>query len=105
AVGEHALRALLYRLGEQAFVDRMVLAWSRAKATAADPEWHHALTLPQRWPKPVFPLRAADLIARGLARGPGLGKALAAAEAAWIAADFPREESILAAIADAAANS
>jgi poly(A) polymerase len=104
ALGEQALRALLYRLGEQAFVDRMMLAWSRAKATAADPEWQRALTLPRRWPRPAFPLRAADLIARGLARGPALGKALAAAEEAWIAADFPREESILATIADAAAS-
>jgi poly(A) polymerase len=105
ALGEHAMRALLYRLGEQAFVDRMMLAWSRAPTAVADSEWHRAITLPQRWPRPAFPLRAADLIARGVARGPGLGKALAAAEEAWIAADFPPEESILAAIADAAASS
>ena len=105
AADEHALRALLYRLGEQRFVDRMTLAWSRAQADAADPAWHRALTLPQRWKPPTFPLKAADLIARGVAKGPALGDALAAAEAAWVAADFPREAAALAAIADAAARS
>ena len=105
AAGEHALRALLYRLGEQRFGDRVALAWSRAQAGAADPAWHRALTLPQRWKPPTFPLKAADLIARGVAKGPALGHALAAAEAAWVAADFPREAAALAAIADAAARS
>ena len=105
AAGEHARRALLYRLGEQRFGDRVALAWSRAQAGAADPAWHRALTLPQRWKPPTFPLKAADLIARGVTKGPGLGDALAAAEAAWVAADFPGEAAALAAIADAAARS
>jgi poly(A) polymerase len=105
AAGEHAKRALLYRLGEQRFGDRVALAWSRAQASAADPAWHRALTLPQRWKPPTFPLKAADLIARGVAKGPALGDALAAAEAAWVAADFPGEAAALAAIADAAARS
>jgi poly(A) polymerase len=105
AAGEHALRALLYQFGEQRFGDRVALAWSRAQASPADPAWHRALTLPQRWKPPTFPLKAADLIARGVAKGPALGNALAAAEAAWVAADFPREAAALAAIADAAARS
>jgi poly(A) polymerase len=105
AAGERALRALLYQFGEQRFGDRVALAWSRAQASPADPAWHRALTLPQRWKPPTFPLKAADLIARGVAKGPALGNALAAAEAAWVAADFPREAAALAAIADAAARS
>jgi poly(A) polymerase len=102
---EHALRALLYRLGEQGFGDRVALAWSRAQSSATDPAWRHALTLPRRWMPPTFPLRAADLIARGVAKGPALGAALAAAEAAWVAADFPSEAATLSTIADAAARS
>src|SRR5262249_44021848 len=102
---ERALRALLYRLGEQRFVDRMMLAWSRTPADASDPVWHRAVTLPQRWQPPTFPLKAADLMVRGVTRGPALGRALAAAEEAWVAADFPREASTLAAIADAAIGS
>ena len=102
---ERALRALLYRLGEQRFVDRMTLAWSRTPADASDPVWRRAVTLPRRWQPPTFPLKAADLIVRGVAKGPALGRAMAAAEEAWVAADFPREASTIAAIADAAVGS
>jgi len=41
-------------------------------------------------------------MARGVEKGPALGAAMRAAEAAWIAADFPSEGPTLAAIADAA---
>jgi poly(A) polymerase len=57
-------------------------------------------SLPQRWTAPVFPLRAADFVRRGVAEGPPLGVALRAAEAAWIAADFPSDRAALEAIAD-----
>ncbi len=60
-------------------------------------------TLPQRWPVPSFPIKAADLMERGVARGPALGAALSAAEAAWIEAGFPDDKARLGAIADAAA--
>jgi poly(A) polymerase len=105
AADERALRTLLYRLGEQGFVDRITLAWSRTARDASDPFWRRAVTLPQRWEPPTFPLKAADLITRGLAKGPELGRALAAAEDAWVAADFPHEAETIAAIADAAAGS
>ena len=39
---------------------------------------------------------------RGVEKGPKLGKALAAAEAAWIAADFPEDVAGLQKIADGA---
>jgi hypothetical protein len=39
---------------------------------------------------------------RGVTHGPALGKALAAAEAGWIAGDFPDDPETLSAIADAA---
>ena len=99
----HRPRTLLYRLGPERFVDRVLLAWSRADEGVADGRWRALATLPERWTAPVFPLRAADFLARGLAKGPGLGVALRAAEAAWIAADFPADAAALAAIADAAA--
>ena len=103
ALGERAARALLYRLGPERYIDRMLVAWARWwEADAADPTWRDLATLPRRWTAPVFPLKAADFIARGVAKGPALGRALAAAEAAWIEADFPRDKSALAAITDAA---
>ncbi len=103
AFGEPALRALLYRLGPQAFTDHALLGWARSRATAHDAEWRALATLPQRWTAPVFPLKAADFIQRGVDKGPALGEALRAAEAAWIAAGFPHDQTKLGEIADAAA--
>ncbi len=100
ASGDQAAHALLYRVGPQSFADRVMLAWSRSAAGAADRAWHDLANLPQRWTAPVFPLKAADFTRRGIAAGPALGAALRAAEAAWIAADFPGERGALDAIAD-----
>jgi poly(A) polymerase len=103
AAGERAARALLYRLGPERYIDRMLAAWSRSwEEGAADTIWRELATLPRRWNAPVFPLKAADFIARGVAKGPALGRALAAAEGAWIDADFPNDKSALTAIAEAA---
>ena len=96
-------RAMLYRLGRTHFIDRVCLAWSRAGLGAADPRWHELARLPERWSAPEFPLKSADLVKRGVPKGPALGAALRAAEAVWIAADFPTAAADIAAIADAAA--
>jgi poly(A) polymerase len=104
APGDEAeARALLYRLGPERFTDRVLLAWARSEAGAADGAWHAMATLPQRWTAPAFPIRAAHLMARGVERGRGLGAALAAAEQAWIAQGFPRDKAALAAIVEQAA--
>ena len=60
------------------------------------------MALPEHWAVPVFPLKAADFIARGVEKGPALGAALHAAEEAWIAAGFPSDAMALDAIAIAA---
>jgi poly(A) polymerase len=97
---QHA-RVLLYRLGRDRFVDRVLLAWSRSPEGVTDESWPALASLPARWSAPTFPLRAADFIKRGLPKGPRLGAALAAAEEAWTAADFPLDAAALSAIADA----
>ena len=93
--GEKAAKALLYRLRPQQFTDRVLLGWARSQATAHDADWHALATLPQRWTAPAFPLKAADFMKRGVAQGPALGAAIAAAEQAWIAAGFPDDQSAL----------
>jgi poly(A) polymerase len=105
AAGRQAAHALLYRLGAQSFTDLVLIAWSRSAAGVADRDWHELAGLPQHWTAPVFPLKAADFIQRGLAAGPALGAALRSAEDAWIAADFPADRAALNAIADAALRS
>jgi poly(A) polymerase len=100
---DKASRSLLYRLGPERYIDRALIAWARSPATAHDTAWRALVALPERWAAPVFPLKAADFIKRGLAPGPSLGATLHEAEEAWIAADFPADEAAIAAIADAAA--
>jgi tRNA nucleotidyltransferase/poly(A) polymerase len=100
--GEAAARVWLYRLGPRHFPDRVLLAWARAAAKPGDDAWRRLATLPQRWTAPAFPLKAADFMQRGVAKGPALGAALRAAEEAWIAADFPDDARALEIIAAAA---
>jgi poly(A) polymerase len=102
AFGEPAARALLYRLGPEQFTDHALLGWARSNASSNNADWYTLATLPARWTAPVFPLKAADFIKRGVEKGPALGAALAAAETAWIAAGFPGDAAALDAIADSA---
>jgi poly(A) polymerase len=103
SIDMHNERVLIYRLGPDKFLDRVLLAWSRVWSEGvADDRWHDLVLLPDRWTAPVFPLKAADFVARGVAKGPALGAALRAAEHAWIAEDFPMDAAALAKIAAAA---
>jgi poly(A) polymerase len=99
---EATARRRLYRLGEERYRDRLMLAWARAGGDRDSASWRELATLPQRWSAPKFPLKAADFVARGVAEGPMLGQVLARAEDAWLAADFPLDEAALKAIADQA---
>jgi len=97
---EMRARQRLYRLGEEQYRDRLMLAWARAGESFEAAYWREFANLPQRWTAPKFPLRAADFISRGIAEGPALGHVLTLAEDAWLAADFPLAPAALAAIAD-----
>jgi poly(A) polymerase len=99
---EGAGRALLYRLGRERFVDRVLLAWTRSPEGVAEPSWRVLVMLPERWSAPTFPLKAADFMARGVPKGPRLGAVLRSAEQAWIAAGFPDDAAALAAITEQA---
>jgi tRNA nucleotidyltransferase/poly(A) polymerase len=101
---ERGARALLYRLGAEAYLDRVLLAFSRAQDPADDATWRALAVFPQRWSVPKFPVAAADFVAHGIAKGPGLGVALRKAEEAWIGADFPLVPSEIAEIVRSAAS-
>ncbi len=102
-LGEAGARVLLYRLGPGRYVDRVLVAWTRAPQGAADPAWRALAALPARWTAPRFPLKSAELIARGIPKGRALGAALRDAEEAWIAAGFPQDEGALDRLANDAA--
>jgi poly(A) polymerase len=99
---EVTARRRLYRLGAERYRDRLMLAWARAGGDTPSAPWRELATLPERWSAPKFPSSAADCIGRGIAEGPALGRVLALAEDAWLAADFPLDEPALEAIADQA---
>ncbi|MDP3076268.1 CCA tRNA nucleotidyltransferase [Bradyrhizobium sp.] len=99
---EAIARRRLYRLGEDRYRDRLMLAWARAGRGVDPLPWRELATLPARWRAPKFPLKAADFIARGIAQGPLLGQVLALAEDGWLAANFPLEDSAVQAVADQA---
>jgi poly(A) polymerase len=99
---EATARRRLYRLGEEAYRDRLMLAWARAGSHADPKPWRELVLLPERWTPPKFPLKAADFIARGIVEGPVLGQVITLAEDAWLAADFPLDAATIAAIADQA---
>jgi poly(A) polymerase len=102
-LAEAGARVLLYRLGPVRYVDRVLIAWTRAPQGVADSAWLALAALPARWSPPRFPLKSADLIAHGVAKGRALGKAMRDAEEAWVAAGFPQDEAALDRIANDAA--
>jgi poly(A) polymerase len=103
ALGEAGARELLYQLGPQRYLDRLLVAWVRAPQGASDPAWRALAALPTRWTAPRFPLKSADFVARGVTKGPALGTAVRGAEEAWVAAGFPQDKVALDRIADDAA--
>jgi poly(A) polymerase len=99
---EQAARVLLYRAGPARYVDRLLMAWAHSPAGARDEAWRALSALPERWSAPAFPIKAAELIARGVPHGPAVGIALRTAEEAWVVAGFPLDQAALAGIAAAA---
>jgi poly(A) polymerase len=97
---EKLARAFIYRFGADAFRDGEMLAWARSHASPDSPSewtlWRDRLELPDRWTTPVLPVRGSDLISRGLAEGPAVGRILRAFEDWWVAHDFPKSEQLLA---------
>ena len=91
---EASSKEALYRLGENDFRSRVLLAWAASGASTEDPHWRAIYRLPRNWEAPVFPLRGADLVEIGTAKGPKIGELLRQLEAEWIAGGFvaSREE-------------
>ncbi|MEJ2227245.1 MAG: CCA tRNA nucleotidyltransferase [Alphaproteobacteria bacterium] len=109
-MSEAQARQALYRLGAENWRDRVLIAWARSGDAVAGAEtgagkgaiadmWCALATLPDRWTPPEFPLKGADLLAAGMAKGPRVGEALRTAEAHWIASGFSlNQEELLKAV-------
>ena len=97
-MGQVARRAVIYRIGADAYRERVVLAFSRAHGKIEDAGWQELFALPVEWTPPKFPLAAKDFIERGVEKGPLLGSALSIAETSWIDSGFPDDIDVLRAI-------
>jgi poly(A) polymerase len=89
------LREMLFLCGSRAAADALALAFAESGAAPDDPAWIEAARYLDETPAPEFPIRGADLIARGLRPGRDLGEALKALQAAWIRAGFPKDPAVL----------
>ena len=81
---EPALRRLIYRFGRTAVEDAFYLLAAHLGEAPPDRLMRHLAAAPV----PVFPLKGADLVARGMAPGPEVGLRLKQIEADWIHHDF-----------------
>ncbi len=90
------LRALLFQRGARGAIDAASLAHAEGGAAAADPRWLSAYRFLADTPPPQLPFSGADLVARGVPPGRGVGAALKTLQANWIRAGFPREPETLA---------
>lgn len=69
-------RALAYRLGRDAALDRLLLAGANASPLID-------------WEIPTFPLKGGEIVARGVKAGPDVARILQAVETRWVAEHFP----------------
>jgi poly(A) polymerase len=82
------VRQEVYRLGVQAFCDRVMLSWAASDRPAATPQWRALLPMAKSWPRPTLPLSGEEVVAAGVPRGPLVGEVLREVEAWWVDNDF-----------------
>jgi poly(A) polymerase len=88
---EQSWRAVRYRLGEEVFLDALLL--DAAQGSWPDDRLVRACQLARNWQAPAFPVGGNDLLSLGFC-GPQVGEVLSRLKARWIASDFQagREE-------------
>ncbi len=87
-----AVRQAVWRLGADAFCDKVMLAWAGSDRPAAAVQWRALLPMARSWPRPAVPLTGAEVMAAGVPEGPLVGKVLAEVEAWWADNDFPADK-------------
>lgn len=83
-----SVRALVYRVGNETALDRLVLYALRANLDPESEALIMALRIARDWQAPKFPLTGADVLALGVKPGADVGWLLGAVEEWWIAGGF-----------------
>lgn len=85
------MRRTIYRIGNEAFRDRVMLAWADAGGAKAQ-QWRALTAHAQMWTPPKLPLTGDEVIAAGVPAGPKIGLVMREVEDWWIDADFPDDK-------------
>ncbi len=85
------MRRVIYKLGAEAFRDRVMLAWAGAGGEKAQ-AWRALMAHGQMWKPPKLPLSGDEVMAAGVPAGPKVGEVMREVEAWWIDADFPDDK-------------
>lgn len=85
------MRRAIYRIGNAAFRDRVMLSWASAGAAKAQ-AWRALIAHAQMWKPPKLPLSGEEVMAAGVPAGPKVGEVMREVEAWWIDADFPDDK-------------
>ena len=85
------LRTLLFAVGRESARDTLALAQAESEAPPSDAAFAAGDRFLADTAELKLPVGGADLIARGVAEGRQVGRALRAFQALWIAAGFPKE--------------
>jgi poly(A) polymerase len=85
------LLELVFHEGRRGAFDAIALLQAESGAGAEDARWREAFDFVEASEAPVFPLKAADLMRRGVAPGRELGAILKRLQADWIRSGFPSD--------------
>jgi poly(A) polymerase len=85
------MRRAIYKLGNEAFRDRVMLAWASAGNEKAQ-AWRALVAHGQMWKPPRMPLTGDEVMAAGVPAGPKVGAVMREVEDWWIDADFPDDK-------------
>lgn len=84
------MRRAIYRIGNEAFRDRVMLAWASAGDKAQ--QWRALVAHAQMWTAPKLPLSGDEVMAAGVPAGPMVGAVMREVEDWWVDADFPDDK-------------
>lgn len=85
------MRRAIYKLGNEAFRDRVMLAWASSGNDKAQ-AWRALVAHAQMWTPPKLPLTGDEIMAAGVPAGPKVGIIMREVEDWWIDADFPDDK-------------
>ena len=85
------LLELIFHEGRRGALDAIALLHAESGAGAEDAGWRAAFDFVEESDAPVFPLKASDLMRRGVVPGRELGAILKRLQADWIRAGFPSD--------------